>query len=131
EFVQALGSVGTSVHVGTHVDETAQAATWHVPMTHYLEAWGDGRAYDGTLSVIQPLIAPLYADCKSPIEVLARFAGESGLSGYDIVLREWRSHIPGAFDRGWRKVVHDGILPETAFGSTSSGLAGSLPVLSE
>src|SRR5690606_33636319 len=97
----------------------------------YLEAWGDGRAYDGTLSVIQPLIAPLYADCKSPIEVLARFVGESGLSGYDIVLREWRSHIPGSFDRGWRRVVHDGILPEPAFGSTVSGLAGSLPVLSE
>ena len=58
-FAEALKRVPNSVHVGTHLDETAQACAWHVPMAHYLEAWGDGRAYDGTLSVIQPLIAPL------------------------------------------------------------------------
>jgi molybdopterin-containing oxidoreductase family iron-sulfur binding subunit len=131
EFVRGLSTVRTSIHLGLHVDETAKTSTWHVPMTHYLEAWGDGRAYDGTLSVIQPLIAPLYADCKSQVEILALLAGESGLGGYDLVLREWESVIPASFARGWRKVVHDGVLPGTGFASAGTSAVGPLPPLPE
>ena len=73
DFEAALQRVETSIHVGAHYDETATLSTWHVPQSHYLEAWGDGRAYDGTLSVIQPLIAPIF-DSKSELEVLNTFA---------------------------------------------------------
>ncbi len=58
-FATALAKVPASIHVGLHRDETAQKSTWHLPRAHYLEAWGDARAYDGTLSIVQPLIAPL------------------------------------------------------------------------
>jgi anaerobic selenocysteine-containing dehydrogenase len=59
-FKTALGKAKTSVHLGSHVDETGPEAIWHVPAAHYLESWSDVRSYDGTVSIIQPLIEPLY-----------------------------------------------------------------------
>jgi len=67
ELAELLRRVETTIHLGMHVDETASAVRWHLPITHYLEAWEDGRSYDGTLSASQPLIAPLYEDAKSTI----------------------------------------------------------------
>ena len=64
DFAGGMERVARTVHLGLHLDETGQAAEWHIPQAHYLEAWGDGRAYDGTLSVVQPLIAPLYEAAK-------------------------------------------------------------------
>jgi hypothetical protein len=52
--------VSTTVHLASHYNETSEYAQWHVPEAHFLESWGDARAFDGTYSVIQPLIAPLY-----------------------------------------------------------------------
>ena len=60
EFAEALTSVPSKIHFGQFEDETSIACDWHIPAQHYLESWGDGRAFDGTLSVIQPLIAPLH-----------------------------------------------------------------------
>ena len=68
-FAEALGKVPHSAHLGSHVDETAQIAHWHINSAHYLESWSDARAYDGTLSVIQPMIEPLYGG-KSAHDVL-------------------------------------------------------------
>jgi molybdopterin-containing oxidoreductase family iron-sulfur binding subunit len=114
-FRAAMQQVGETIHLGLHVDETARAARWHLPRTHYLEAWGDGRAYDGTLSVIQPLIAPLYADAHSDIEVLGALATGTDRTGYDLVREQWTPIIQGDFEQGWRTVLHDGFLPNTAF----------------
>ncbi len=69
KFAEALGKVPTSAHLGSHVDETAQITTWHINSAHYLESWSDARAYDGTLSVIQPMIDPLYGG-KSAHDVM-------------------------------------------------------------
>src|SRR5262249_43397948 len=69
-FAEHLGQVGMRVHLGLYDDETAALCHWHLPEAHYLESWGDARAYDGTVSIIQPLIAPLY-NGKSAHEVLA------------------------------------------------------------
>ena len=60
DFGPALLKVQTRVHSGLYYDETAELCHWHVPAAHFLEMWGDARAYDGTLGVIQPLIQPLY-----------------------------------------------------------------------
>ena len=60
DFAAALGKVATRVHLGLYHDETAELCHWHVPEAHYLESWGDARAFDGTVSLMQPLIAPLY-----------------------------------------------------------------------
>ena len=59
DFVAAMQQVETTIHFGLYRDETAAASSWHLPQAHYLESWGDARAADGTLSVVQPLIAPL------------------------------------------------------------------------
>ncbi len=115
DFGAAMKRAGETIHVGLWVDETARAARWHLPRAHYLEAWGDGRSYDGTLSVIQPLIAPLYADARSDIEVLGALATGLDQAGYDLVRAGWRAVLPGAFEQAWRKVLHDGFLPGTAF----------------
>ncbi len=122
DFETALQRVETSIHVGLHFDETAALSTWHIPRSHFLEAWGDGRAYDGTLSVIQPLIAPIF-DSKSDIEVLNTFATGLDESGYDLVQSEWRGLVSGDFEGQWNRVIHDGFLPNSAFGSVVPSLS--------
>ncbi|MGA7307207.1 MAG: TAT-variant-translocated molybdopterin oxidoreductase [Rhodothermales bacterium] len=125
-FSEALGKVATSVHVGLHVDETARLATWHVPAAHYLEAWGDGRSYDGTPSVVQPLIAPLYEDAKSSIEVLGAFTTSGLKSGYEFVRDNWAGLISGDFEAGWRRVVHDGFIAGSTYPKVSVSASGSI-----
>ncbi len=119
-FADALLSVEDSIHLGFYVDETGRASRWHIPRSHYLEAWGDGRAYDGTLSVIQPLIAPLY-DTKSECEVVNAFVRGTDVSGYDLVREQWGTYVPGNFDEGWSRIIHDGFLPNSAYATTSVG----------
>jgi len=114
-FEEALSNVRDTVHVGRLRNETAQAARWHLPRTHYLEQWGDGRAYDGTLSVIQPLIRPLYDDAHSLIEVLNLAATGVDAGGHDLVREQWRSRVDGPFEEGWRQVLHDGYLDGTGY----------------
>ena len=62
--------VHTIVHLASHYNETSEYAQWHIPETHFLEMWGDARAFDGTYSVIQPLISPLYR-AHTAFEVLS------------------------------------------------------------
>ncbi len=110
DLAQAMTKVPMSVHLGLEVDETASACTWHVPMAHFLEAWGDARAFDGTESIIQPLIAPLY-DGKSALELAAMLAGASSTRGYDLVRAHWSARLskdPAAFEASWRQALHDG-----------------------
>jgi len=96
-------------------NETAELCHWSVNEAHYLEAWSDGRAYDGTLSLIQPLIAPLYAG-KSVHEMLAALADAPDASGYDIVRAYWRKqHAGSEFEEWWRKSLHDGWIEGTAY----------------
>ena len=59
-FAQNLAKAKTSIHLGTHLDETGVAASWFIPRAHELEAWGDARGLDGTVTLMQPLIAPLH-----------------------------------------------------------------------
>ena len=122
-FEEALSNVQDTVHLGRLRNETAQAARWHLPRTHYLEQWGDGRAYDGTLSVIQPLIRPLYDDAHSLIEVLNLAATGVDASGHDLVREQWRDRLPGTFQEEWRHVLHDGYLEDSGYDVASVGQA--------
>ena len=88
-FAAAMKKVGFTAHVGMFDDETGQLCTWHIPESHYLEQWSDARSIDGTASIVQPLIMPLYESCKSQLEVLATLAGNVNSSGYDIVRGYW------------------------------------------
>ncbi|HTT22395.1 MAG TPA: TAT-variant-translocated molybdopterin oxidoreductase [Candidatus Sulfotelmatobacter sp.] len=117
KFAEVLksGAVPLRVHHGLYQDETAELCQWHVPATHELEFWGDARAYDGTVSIIQPLIAPLY-NGKSAIEFVALLSGQAEASGYDLVRAYWQKQHTGAdFEQFWRKSLHDGWIEGTAF----------------
>src|SRR2546422_1299321 len=83
------------IHLGLYNDETAELCHWHVNEAHYLESWGDTRAYDGTVSIVQPLIAPLY-DGKGANELFALLAGQTAASSHDLVQTYWKSKHTGA-----------------------------------
>jgi molybdopterin-containing oxidoreductase family iron-sulfur binding subunit len=180
KFPEALDKVRLRAHVGQHEDETAERCQWHVPEAHYLEMWSDVRSDDGTVTIVQPLIAPLYGG-KSAHEVLAAFAeGNPERPGYDIVREYWAKQSglstqapaapaapvaapapapatpqvpPGGaaagapaaapaaaapvaaapkpalspFDLAWRRWLHDGMVPDTAFAAKQVTLQGTMP----
>jgi molybdopterin-containing oxidoreductase family iron-sulfur binding subunit len=109
-----LRAVPFSVHLGMHVDETAAACRWHLPLAHALERWGDARAFDGTASLRQPTRSSP-GRCWSPSEVLALLLGEA-VSGEDIVRRYWQQQWQGEgeFTSRWQEVLHDGVIAGTA-----------------
>ncbi len=114
--------IDTVIHVGSHFDETSQYCDWHVAESHYLETWGDARAFDGTVSLVQPLIAPLYRT-HSAHEVLAAFTDKPGLSAYDAVRDRLKASNPsGDFEKFWRKTLNDGVVAGTAFAPTNVSL---------
>jgi molybdopterin-containing oxidoreductase family iron-sulfur binding subunit len=107
--------VGLRIYHGLYENETAELCHWSINEAHYLEAWSDGRAYDGTLSIVQPLIAPLYAG-KSAHEMLSTLIGVSDASGYDIVRAYWqKQHAGPEFEAWWRKTLNDGFIEGSAF----------------
>ena len=105
DFADALKSAATSIHLSLYDNETSHACTWHVPRAHFLEAWGDSRAWDGTASICQPLIEPLY-DGKTSDQILAFFAGEAETES-DAIVRKTFADID---DTAWRQSLNDGLI---------------------
>ena len=127
-FADAMNKVPLRIQYSMYKDETYDHVHWHVNGTHYLEEWGDCRAFDGTCTITQPLIAPLY-NAKSPYEFIFALIGSSETSGYDIVHKYWQDQMKGGdFDTAWRKAVHDGFVANTAFpGKNASAKGGGVP----
>jgi Fe-S-cluster-containing dehydrogenase component len=116
-FADALknSNIPVRVHLGLHNNETAELCHWHISETHYLEQWGDARSYDGTVSIVQPLIAPLY-NSKSIYEFVSLLNGQAETPGYELVQNYWKSKHAGTdFDSFWRKSVHDGFIAGTTY----------------
>ena len=114
-FGEAFSKVATRIHLSQFDNETSQAATWHLPQAHFLEAWGDARGFDGTYSIVQPVIAPLWGG-RSKIELLASLAGIEAPGGYDQVRETFKDLIAGEeFESGWRKCLHDGLVQGSAW----------------
>jgi molybdopterin-containing oxidoreductase family iron-sulfur binding subunit len=107
-FAGALAKVAFRAHLGLYEDETAALCHWHIPAAHQLESWGDARAFDGAVSIAQPLIMPLYGG-KSAYELLAALLGQTDGSDQDIVRGYWREHGL-ADDSAWRQALHDGMI---------------------
>ncbi len=173
-FAAAIERVSLRAHLGLYEDETSALCHWHIPETHFLEAWSDVRSDDGTATIIQPLIAPLY-NGKSSHEVVAAIADRER-PGYEVVREFWSREkglsmqtppaptappppltsapapavaAPGGgqggppavatapppiaaapvppvspFDREWRKWLHDGLVPDTAFAARTVSVQG-------
>jgi len=133
-----LNKVKLRAHHSLYNNETSEICHWHIPATHYLESWGDAPTYDGTATIVQPLIAPLY-EGRTAHEVLALFSDNYDRKPYDIVKDYWRGQagdqvratgvgdqVPGAgqtasprpnaatdFESWWRKCLHDGFIPNS------------------
>jgi len=115
DFGRALRQVPLTAHLGLYEDETSELCHWHIPESHYLEAWGDARAFDGTASIVQPLIEPLYTT-KSAYELMAALTGQAGRSVYDILREYWSLQYGGEdFETYWKVSLHDGLLAGTVF----------------
>jgi molybdopterin-containing oxidoreductase family iron-sulfur binding subunit len=136
-FADAFAKVPTRFHLGLYEDETGEQCHWHAPEAHYLESWGDVRAFDGTVSLIQPLIAPLYGG-RTALEVLAVLGGAAGQSPMEIVNGYWARAFAGetptawtladaqgnafqSVERFWRHALHEGFIASTSL------LAGGSP----
>jgi molybdopterin-containing oxidoreductase family iron-sulfur binding subunit len=134
DFAGKLKRVGHSFHVSSHFDETSSYSEWHVAESHYLESWSDARAYDGTASIIQPLISPLYYT-HSAHDVIAAFSDKPGIQAYDAVRAYWSEesgHLESSVEAGWRKWLNDGVIPGTKFSPMTPELKfnpASLPPL--
>jgi len=129
-FADALAKVKVRVHHGLYEDETAARCHWHIPAAHELESWGDARGFDGTASLRQPLIEPLYGG-KSALALLGVLLGTTDTSDYEIVRAYWRSRLPAVSqasapatpadaaapsdpqEAAWRQALNDGVIPGT------------------
>ena len=151
KFGDALKKVAFRAHSGLFHDETAELCQWHVPATHYLEMWSDARSVDGTVSIVQPLLQPMYGG-KSPHEVIATLSERAERNGYDVVREYWTgvtaASLPAAasavaapaaqaadpaapapiaatpasrFEKQWRKWLHDGFIEGSQFAPPCRG----------
>jgi molybdopterin-containing oxidoreductase family iron-sulfur binding subunit len=136
EFGKSLEKVRLRIHLSLYKDETSEACDWHIPEAHYLEAWGDSRAFDGTPSITQPLIDPLYGG-KTAYEVVAALLGDGENTAYEIVQGHWQQMQSGQSNQGgedfealWRKGLRDGKIESPAATSRIAFPAARVPDVS-
>ncbi len=128
KFAQNINKAKLSISLIDAENETSKLCNWTLPMAHSLEVWGDARSFEGTASIMQPIIAPLHGG-RSEMEVFSSFVGESR-GGYDILRSHWQANgLGGAdFEKNWRTAVHAGVIPNTASATLAmTSLAPSLP----
>jgi MoCo/4Fe-4S cofactor protein with predicted Tat translocation signal len=111
-----VGKAKIVAHIGSHYDETGRVSQWHIPTAHYLESWSDARAYDGTVSIVQPMIEPLWGGVTAH-QVLQTLLDSPRLSAYEAVRNTQKDNIKGDFETGWRKALHSGWIENTAYAS--------------
>ncbi len=115
EFAARLSRVPESIHLACGVDETSAQCTWHLPRAHEFEQWSDARAFDGTASIIQPVIAPLYSG-RSVHEVLNVLLGRPATTAFETVRAYWaREFGPTDDAERWRSALRDGVIAGTTF----------------
>ncbi len=140
-FAQRMARVRLRVFMGLYEDETARLSQWVLPETHFLESWSDTRAFDGTLSVVQPLIAPLY-EGHSAHELVAALSGHADAKAFDLVREHWQRQLASgssgavtqadgqpvaSFDQLWQRAIHDGFLAGSALPARAVALrAGAI-----
>ncbi len=121
-FAEALGKVGTSIHLSLYRNETSRACTWHLPRAHALEAWSDLRNPDGSLAAAQPLIEPLYGG-RTPAELLSLLLEQPARTAHDLVRRAFhqetggRGEVPADdpdFEARWQAFLRAGWLAGSA-----------------
>ncbi|HWI28284.1 MAG TPA: 4Fe-4S dicluster domain-containing protein, partial [Stellaceae bacterium] len=114
DFAAALAKVPFSVYLGEYADETAAKCEWHVPQAHEYEAWSDARAHDGSVTILQPQVRPLYQS-RSAQELLALLLGDTAPDGYARLRAHWQqAHGSGHFESFWHAALRRGIVAGSA-----------------
>jgi MoCo/4Fe-4S cofactor protein with predicted Tat translocation signal len=121
-----LNKVKLRAHLNLYNNETSEICHWHIPATHYLESWGDARTYDGTVTIVQPLIAPLY-EGKTAHELLALFSDNYDRKPYDIVKEYWRGQQASLSSNPPAQPPSQGVSTPTGRSSSPVSGAGKLP----
>lgn len=120
DFLAKMDRVPLRIHLTSLFDETSARCHWLLPESHYLESWSDARAFDGTATIVQPLIAPLY-DTRSAHELVSGLFDPSPLTGHELVRATWRTwwegrkERSGTFETFWKTSLHDGVVKGSAF----------------
>jgi molybdopterin-containing oxidoreductase family iron-sulfur binding subunit len=147
QFLAGLRKVKSSVHLSLYYDETGRESAWHLPAAHYLEGWGDARAWDGTISIVQPLIEPLY-EAKSALEVLGILSGQLASDNQQVAEHAEKPVQPIAYaykavrdnfktlfadntEAKWKKSLQDGVVESSAWKPVAVNPAGESKPLSE
>ncbi len=138
DFAAALAKVDNSIHLSAYADETSALCAWHLPRAHYLEAWGDTRTHDGTITIAQPIIEPVFGG-RSPIDVLKQFVGRGeepsehlvrarvlAALGVTVVEGEGQAAAEARdrADEAWRRALHDGFVARSAAADRDAAGAG-------
>jgi Fe-S-cluster-containing dehydrogenase component len=112
KFAELIGKAATAVHLSSARDETSHQVSLHIPRAHDFETWGDHRTFEGSVSIQQPLIAPLHGG-RSDIELLAKLAGIEWWRGHALVRATAREAFgPANFEAQWKSALHLGIARE-------------------
>ena len=109
QFGVALSKVANSIHLGAEDDETAAAASWHIPQAHILESWGDEATSTGLAALQQPMIEPMYGG-KTALEIVSWVTTGKFTKSHDIVKKFWLAQFTGDKEQTWRKALHDGVV---------------------
>jgi len=126
-FAEAVAKAKTVVRLGFEENETSRYCHWHIPSAHALESWSDARGFDGTMSLIQPLIDPLF-EGKTAHELIDALMQAPGRQSYDIVRAYWQTQGWGAtFETTWRKALNDGIIAGSAVPVRAVNPSGTIP----
>ncbi len=126
DFAGKLSKAALKIHLGLYEDETSALCDWHIPEKHRLEGWSDARAYDGTVSIVQPLILPLF-EGKTAHELLAALLGIAKQTDHDIVQGYWKSqNLAANFDAAWKTALRDGLIQHSAAQPVAVTLASPL-----
>jgi len=115
-FAEALRRVPFSVALTPGYDETAADTTWHIPEAHPLEDWRDARAHDGTATILQPQIQPLFGG-RNRHEMLALLTDGTSANAVDLLRGAWRDDA-----QAWHDSLAAGVVP----GSASQDVAVTL-----
>jgi molybdopterin-containing oxidoreductase family iron-sulfur binding subunit len=126
-FSEHFSKIKLRIHLGLYEDETSVLSHWHIPEAHYLESWGDIKAYDGTVSLLQPLIEPLY-DGKSSYDLMGVLLDQTA-SSYNIVQDYWKKNGPSLnFENFWQTSLHDGFISNSALPPKSFTLKNNFDI---
>jgi len=129
QFAAALDKVQLRVRLGLYEDETSALCHWQIPEAHFLEQWSDARAYDGTASIVQPLIAPLYGG-RSAHEIVAAMSDRPERSAYELVREHWK--VDPKNDANWRQWLHDGVIADSGYAPLALRVSNQQsPILNE